>query len=106
MHQLHTTHHTQGRQASKQASEEKMSADPAAKLFICDLPHIQPNDTGNTSAAAADSSDPPSRSPLPFTYRGRAFGRAWVQVRVCIDARMHVSPPLSPSLSLTCNIHI
>lgn len=37
---------------------------PAAKLFACELPHIQ-----YTAAA-----------PKPFTHRGRAFGRVWVQV--------------------------
>jgi hypothetical protein len=59
-HRPHT--HTQ--------EEKKMSVGPAVKLFACALPRIQP--------AADESLSSPS---LPYHYRGRAFGRVWVQVR-------------------------
>lgn len=65
-----------------------MSADPAVKLFLCELPRIQlqpsTNSTNNADNAPAPAeAAAAAAAAAPFAYRGRAFGRVWVQVRVC-----------------------
>ncbi len=69
------------------SATETAAAAPVAKLFVESLPHIQQAGAPSDPAAAP----PPS---LPFAFRGRRFGRVWVQVRQCASSWRWMLPLL------------